>query len=97
MRPNLQETADFVKFTEEILNGRLHFLCSDISKTEIKQKTDYIKKKIRLKYQLHTEKIWYCTLAIPFDTYILIHTDKINEQNTKITNKNTNPQENQLD
>ena len=57
MRPNLQETADFVKFTEEILNGRLHFLCSDISKTEIKQKTDYIKKKIRLKYQLHTEKI----------------------------------------
>ena len=47
----------FVKFTEEILNGRLHFLCSDISKTEIKQKTDYIKKKIRLKYQLHTEKI----------------------------------------
>ena len=28
MRPNLQKTADLVTFTEEILNGRLHFLCS---------------------------------------------------------------------
>ena len=25
MRPNLQETADLVTFTEEILNGKLHF------------------------------------------------------------------------
>ena len=25
---NMQETADLVKFTEEILNGKLHFLCS---------------------------------------------------------------------
>ena len=28
MSPNPQETADLVKFTEEILNGKLHFLCS---------------------------------------------------------------------
>ena len=28
MWPNPQETADFVTFTEEILNGKLHFLCS---------------------------------------------------------------------
>ena len=28
MRPNLQKTADLVTFTEEILNGKLHFLCS---------------------------------------------------------------------
>ena len=28
MRPNLQETADLVTFTEEILNGKLQFLCS---------------------------------------------------------------------
>ena len=28
MRPNRQETADLVTFTEEILNGKLHFLCS---------------------------------------------------------------------
>ena len=26
---NFQETADIVTFTEEILNGKLHFLCSD--------------------------------------------------------------------
>ena len=29
MWPNPQETADFVTFTEEILNGKLHFLCSE--------------------------------------------------------------------
>ena len=28
MQPNLQETADVVTLTEEILNGKLHFLCS---------------------------------------------------------------------
>ena len=28
MRPNPQETADLVLFTEEILNVRFHFLCS---------------------------------------------------------------------
>ena len=28
MGPNPQETADLVLFTEEILNGKLHFLCS---------------------------------------------------------------------
>ena len=27
MRPNPQETADLLTFTEEILNGKLHFLC----------------------------------------------------------------------
>ena len=30
MWPNPQETADLVTFTEEILNGKLHFLCSEI-------------------------------------------------------------------
>ena len=28
MLPNPQETADLVIFTEEINNGKLHFLCS---------------------------------------------------------------------
>ena len=28
MWPNPQETADLVTFTEEILNGKLHFLCA---------------------------------------------------------------------
>ena len=31
MRSNPQETAALVAFTEEILNGKLHFLCSDKS------------------------------------------------------------------
>ena len=29
MLPNPQFPADLVTFTEEILNGKLHFLCSD--------------------------------------------------------------------
>ena len=28
MRPNLEFPADLVTFTEDILNGKLHFLCS---------------------------------------------------------------------
>ena len=28
MWPNLQETTNLVTFTEEIVNGKLHFLCS---------------------------------------------------------------------
>ena len=30
MWPNPQDTADLVAFTGEILDGKLHFLCSDI-------------------------------------------------------------------
>ena len=29
MWPNSPQTADLVTFTEEILNGKFHFLCSD--------------------------------------------------------------------
>ena len=28
--PNPQETADLIKFTEEILNGKFYFLCNVI-------------------------------------------------------------------
>ena len=28
MRPNPQEATDLVTFTEEILNGKLHFMCN---------------------------------------------------------------------
>ena len=28
MLPNPQETADLIIFTEEIFNGKLHFLCT---------------------------------------------------------------------
>ena len=31
MLTNPQETADLVTFTEEILNGNLHFLCSEFT------------------------------------------------------------------
>ena len=31
MWPNPQETADLIIFTEEILNGKNHFLCSKSS------------------------------------------------------------------
>ena len=31
MWPNAQETADLVMFTKEILNGKVRFLCSDLS------------------------------------------------------------------
>ena len=33
MRPNPQETADLVTFTEEILYGKLPFLCSELGKS----------------------------------------------------------------
>ena len=36
MRPNPQETTDLVTFTEEILNGKLHFLCSGATEMPIK-------------------------------------------------------------
>ena len=36
MRPNPQETADLVTFTEEILNGKLNFLSSDACETVVK-------------------------------------------------------------
>ena len=31
MWSNLQETADLVTFTEEILNGKVHFLCTEFA------------------------------------------------------------------
>ena len=33
MRPNPQSLADLITFAEEILNGKIHFLCSAIDKT----------------------------------------------------------------
>ena len=34
MWPNPQFPSDLVTFTEEILNGKLHFLCSDPSRPD---------------------------------------------------------------
>ena len=36
MSPNPQETEDLVTFTEEILNGKLYFLCS-VTENQTKQ------------------------------------------------------------
>ena len=36
MSPNSQETVDLVTITEEILNGKLHFLCSDNKSSQVK-------------------------------------------------------------
>ena len=69
MWPNPQETADLITFTEEILHGKLHFLCS-----ETLRETQLLKGLVSMKIidillflkQLHyfitpsliTEKIW---------------------------------------
>ena len=37
MSPNPQETADLVTFTEEIRNGKLHFLCGVLITTLTKK------------------------------------------------------------
>ena len=42
MWPNPQFSADLVIFTEEIINGKLHFLCSDKPKNKIKLWEDYM-------------------------------------------------------
>ena len=31
MWPNPQESAELVTFTEEVFNGKLHFLCSEMN------------------------------------------------------------------
>ena len=44
MRTNPQETADLFTFTKEILNGKLHFLCSGMDETAPLKKSPYMKK-----------------------------------------------------
>ena len=39
MWPNPQKTTDLVTFTEEILNGKLHFLCSVFSGKVLSKKS----------------------------------------------------------
>ena len=47
MRPNPQETADLVTYTEEILNAKLHFLCSDsISRILVIQNLNWKSKRL---------------------------------------------------
>ena len=39
MQPNLQFPADLITFTEEILDGKLHFLCSAITESNYRSLT----------------------------------------------------------
>ena len=55
MLSNLQEAADLVTFTEEILNGKLHFLCS------VSYVCNIISRKIKL-----VSKLQDCTLKMHF-------------------------------
>ena len=56
MWPNPQETEDLVTFTEEILNGKLQFLCRDIC---IKMNSLLIQKiAVTYKYKKNMLKIW---------------------------------------
>ena len=43
MWPNPQETADLVAFTEEILHGKLHFLCNESYKDSQENICDEVK------------------------------------------------------
>ena len=42
MWPNPQETADLVTFTEEIYNGKFHFLCSGNGQEEHYLDTEFM-------------------------------------------------------
>ena len=63
MWPNLQETADLLTFTEEILNGKLHFLCSDNYSwiTDIRNKWFIY---IIYTYFLNRKKVTHITLML---------------------------------
>ena len=49
MLPNPQETEDLVTFTEEIFNGKIHFLCS-------------VSIHVPLLHLLKVQEVFFCTL-----------------------------------
>ena len=58
MQPNPQETADLITFTEEILNGKLYFLCNVNDEVEpVKTFSSTIALTQKKKYQDHTQNI----------------------------------------
>ena len=48
MWPNSQETVDLVTFTEEILNGKLFFLCND--KKELWEGVKWLRSESQIAY-----------------------------------------------
>ena len=73
MRPNLQFSADLVIFTEEILKGRLDFLCSkvqygksiDLSLLKLKQSEFWVTWTIFLKGKETIVVVYKLVMAIP--------------------------------
>ena len=58
MQPNQQETADLITFTEEILNGKLYFLCNVNDEVEpVKTFSSTTALTQKKKYQDHTQNI----------------------------------------
>ena len=57
MWPNLQFSADLVTFTEEILNGKLHFLYSDIKEDKGMLKIVSDGKLLEKEFMVHYK--WY--------------------------------------
>ena len=72
MWPNLQETADLVTFTEEILNGKLHFLCSASNNFKIWRMWFFLLKfedfSLNRKFLKSQEKIWSRVISLPFQS-----------------------------
>ena len=66
MRPNPQETADLVTFTEEILSGKLHVLCSDgpIIWSLVPQEVRYTDSLEKFKNKIRSWKPNYCPCRI---------------------------------
>ena len=58
MGTNLQETVDLVTFTEEILNGKLYFLCS-VSGHFSTSATEVEKCNIGLRWVEHSAAIYF--------------------------------------
>ena len=60
MRPNPQETADSVTFTEEILNGKFYILCKQIKTKQNRNNLKNMKQKQMLKCKLHKQNVCVC-------------------------------------
>ena len=58
MYPNPQFAADLVTFTEEILNGKLHFLCSAMPCFQIMTLLQMAYKVPFSKGQVCSQKLW---------------------------------------
>ena len=70
MSPNSEFPADLVLFTEEILDGKLHFLCSAIRKSELVE-VSFISRS-HLCWQVSTKIAAFYKLASTFSLFCSI-------------------------